>query len=138
MAIIDMQGASVTISDGAATPSPVTIGGITSVENDGGDVDDNDVTTLADTAKRFRPGLQDNGRSTFNLFIDPADVGQSECKSARAAAAVREFVVTYEDGSTKTFDAYVKSISDGGGVGGQRQGTLTIKVDGEIVDAAAP
>lgn len=137
MAIIDMQDAEVSISDGAATPSPVIIGGLTSIELDGGDTPDNDVTTLKSTAQEFRPGLQDFGQATFNLFRDLSDVGQQECVSAKAAAEVREFVVTYADTSTQTFDAYVKSISSGGSVGEQSQGTLTIKITGEVTETPA-
>ncbi len=63
MAIIDMQDAEVTISDGQETPSAVIIGGLTSIELDGGDTPDNDVTTLQSTAQEFRPGLQDFGQA---------------------------------------------------------------------------
>lgn len=137
MAIIDMQDAVVTISDGATTPAQVTIGGLTSIELDGGDTPDNDVTTLSSTAMEYRPGLQDFGQATFNLFRDLADVGQQECVSAKSAAAVREFVITYSDTSTQTFNAYVKSISSGGSVGEQSQGTLTIKITGEVSETPA-
>ncbi len=57
--------------------------------------------------------------------------------SAKSAAEVRAFVVTYADTSTQTFDAYVKSISSGGSVGEQSSGTLTIKITGEVTETPA-
>ncbi|WP_299231715.1 phage tail tube protein [uncultured Halomonas sp.] len=138
MAIVDMQGTTVTISDGGSPGTPVPIGEIYSMSGFDGEAPDNDITTFASTAQEYRPGLQDNGNVSFELFRDAADAGQQECLTARAAQATREFVITYEDGSTDTFNAYVKSLSKTGERGGQMTGTLNIRISGEVTEAAGP
>lgn len=137
MAKIDMQGATVTINDGGDPGTTVEIGEIYSMSGFDGEAEDRNVTTLASSAMEWDPGLQDNGNVSFELFRDPSDVGQQACLAARAAQATREFVINYADGSTDTFNAYVKSLSKNGERGGKLQGTLNIKITGEVTEAPA-
>ena len=138
MAKIDMQGTTVSINDGGDPGSAVAIGEIYSMSGFDGEAPDRDDTTFASTAMEWSPGLQDNGNVSFELFRDMEDAGQQECLTARAAQAVREFIVTYSDGSTDTFDAYVKALSKTGERGGRITGTLNIRISGEVTYASAP
>lgn len=131
MAVLNAQGATFTIDDNLA--SPVVVGGLVSFTGFDGEASDIDVTTLASTAKESRQGLQDFGNFSIELMRDPADVGQIELESAKAAQAVRECVLTLPSGDVATFDAYVKSLTSDGGVDAVVTGSCKLKISGNVV-----
>jgi|SRR5690554_2272310 len=134
MAVIDAQGTTLTISDGEASPSAVNIGGLISYDGFDGEATDIDITTLASTAMEYRQGLQDYGNLTVELMRDVTDAGQSEMQSAKAALATREFVLTWPDGTTFTFDGYVRSLTAAGGVNDVQRGSASIRITGDVVE----
>ncbi|MCP4597795.1 phage tail tube protein [Neptuniibacter sp.] len=130
MAILDAQGTTITFNNGTTA---VDVGGAVNYSFGDGQATDIDATTLASTAKEYRPGLQDFGDCTIELKRDPNDAGQAAMEAAKAAKAIREVVITLPDGDVATFNAYVKSISTSGGVDDVVNGTATLKVSGAVV-----
>jgi hypothetical protein len=129
------QGTTLTIADSGG--SPVAIGEITGYTGFDGEAPDIDETTFADTEfMTFRQGLQDGGSVNVDVFRDPNDVGQAECKSAADLGATREFVLTITDYGTITFNGYVKALPINGGVDQSITGTIPIKITGDPVYAA--
>lgn len=131
MAIIDAQGAILTIENSGGTP--VVIECIRSFEGMTGEASEIDVTCLSSTAKEFRQGLQDFGTFTVELFRDPTDPGQIELESAKAAQAVRTFTLTLDSGDVATFDGFVKSLTTSGAVDEAVTGTAAIRITGPVV-----
>jgi hypothetical protein len=85
------------------------------------DTDDIDMTHSMSSGnlREFKAGLSDGG--------------EVEADYARALAmrgVDTEFVITLEDGSTSTFDGYVKNVGGEGSVGEKISATVTIKVSG--------
>lgn len=133
--VIDAQGVVITITDGT-TPTTVAtvIGGIDTFDFGDGEASDIDITTLASTAKEYKQGLQDFGNLNLNLKVrDPSDVGQAVMSAAKAARDTRQIVMTFLSGDIATFNAYVKSISNAGGVDGILAGSAALKISGTVV-----
>lgn len=130
MTVLDAQLAVFTIADSGG--SPITVGGTISFSGFDGEASDIDITTLASTAKEFRQGLQDFGNFSIELQRDPADVGQIELLSAKAAQATRACTLTLASGDVASFDAYVKSVTTAGGVDATVTGSANMKVTGVV------
>lgn len=129
------QGTTFTINGASGTSgTAVTVGGIISYSLADGSATDINVTTLADTAMRFKQGLQDYGECTLELIRDFDDAGQAEFLEAKAAQETRQCIITLAAGTLNvgTFNAYVKSIDLNGSVDEVNRGTVTLKIDGAI------
>lgn len=131
MAVLDAQGATLSIDDSGGTP--VLIECISSFSGFDGQASDIDITCLTSTAKEFRQGLQDFGQFTIDVMRDPNDPGQAELDAAKAAQATRTFILTLASGDVATFDGYVKSFTTAGAIDAVLTGTATIKVTGNVV-----
>lgn len=131
MAVLNAQGATLSIDDAGGTP--VLIECISSFSGFDGQASDIDVTCLTSTAKEWRQGLQDFGQFSVDLMRDPNDPGQAELDAAKNAQATRTFILTLESGDVATFEGYVKSLTTAGGVDAVLTGTATIKVSGTVV-----
>lgn len=129
--VIDAQGVVITFNDGVAAQ---VVGGVDTFDFGDGEASDIDITTLASTAKEYQQGLQDFGNLNLNLKLrDPSDAGQAAMAAAKAARATREVVLTFLSGDVATFNAYVKGISNTGGVDGVLAGTASLKITGSVV-----
>lgn len=132
MAALNVQGATFSIDDESGTPVPIEC--ITSFSGMTGEASDIDVTCISSTAREYRQGLQDFGDFTIELIRDPSQAGQIELEQAKAAQAVREFILTLtSSGDVATFDGYVKSLTTTGETDGVLLGTATIKITGDVV-----
>lgn len=131
MAILDSQGATLSIADSGGTP--VDIQCIISFSGMDGEASEIDITCLTSEAKEFRQGLQDFGNFSIDLFRDPNDPGQIELDLAKAAQATREFVLTLASGDVATFDGFVKSLTTSGSVDNVVTGTASIRITGLVV-----
>lgn len=131
MAVLDAQGATLSIDDAGGTP--VLIECISSFSGFDGQASDIDVTCLTSTAKEWRQGLQDFGQFQVELMRDPGQAGQAEMDSAKSAQATRTFILTLPSGDIATFEGYVKSLTVSGGVDAVLTGTATIKISGLVV-----
>jgi len=116
-----------------------TIGEIKSFNGPGGQASDIDVTTLQSTAKEFRRGLQDEGEISFDVNLDPSDVGQIFCRTARAENVApfgkRSFELVLPDATTTTleFEAFVKGFSISGGVDAAVTASISLRITGPVV-----
>lgn len=129
--VIDAQGVVITFNDGVVAQ---VVGGVDTFDFGDGEASDIDITTLASTAKEYQQGLQDFGNLNLNLKVrDPNDAGQAAMATAKAARATREVKLTFLSGDIATFNAYVKSISNSGGVDGVLAGTASLKITGSVV-----
>lgn len=133
MAVLNAQGATFSIHDGATPGAQVPIECITAFTGMDGEATDIDITCLTSTAKEFRQGLQDFGNFSIDLFRDPNDPGQIQLDLAKAAQATRVFVLTLASGDVATFSGYVKSLTTAGAVDGVVTGTANIKITGTVV-----
>lgn len=133
MAVLDAQGATLTIKNAVGTDIP--IGGLVSFSGFDGEASDIDITTLASSAMEFRQGLQDFGNFSIELMTDPDDVGQTELKTAKSTLATREFILTLRSGHRFTFNAYVKSFTLTGAVNEVATSSVNMKVTGDVVES---
>ena len=104
------QGTTVTVQDDLLVAT--LIGGTYSLSITGAAKENIERTDFASTAKEYCPGLPDEGEVTLNIRSQNADAGQDILDAMDSDGSIREFVITDEDGYTRTFDAYVNSITE--------------------------
>ena len=131
MAVLDAQGATLSIDNSGGTPQ--LIGQLKTFSGFDGAATEIDITNLASSAKEFRQGLQDEGSIDIEYQFDPADVGQEELRLARAAQATRELILTLASGDVATFQGFVVSRPVSGGVDEVVEGTSSIRITGAVV-----
>ncbi len=108
MAFVEVQGTTITVEDNLAAAQAIgQIDGIGTLA--GGERSERDRTTFASTAMEYGYGLKDNGVFTLTCFYDSSDAGQSELITLHDAttAVNREFVITWSDAVTWTFEGIV-------------------------------
>lgn len=111
-----------------------TVGEITRVGNVDVTFEPIDVTTLADTFRKFIPGLGDGGEVTFGGNFYPSDSGQDALETAAFAKTESEFTITFPTslGATWTFDGIITKFSTGeANQDGAIPFEISVKVTGE-------
>ena len=123
--------------------------GVRSISGFGGDREAIDVTTTssAGNSKEYLPGLIDNGSFNCEVNYDPnsgtaASVYGHGLTSGLAlihtnsvstiANVVKAMTVTFFDGSTATFDGFVKTMKVNAAAEGKLTLNLTVQVTGAI------
>lgn len=122
-----------TVSIDDSGGSPVTINGVKSITGIGsGSATEIDVTTLASTAKEFKPGLRDFGSFTMEVVRNQDDLGQKEMFDALAAQAVRTVIITLPSSTANviTMECFVQSITTDVNADGVVMGTAHLRVTG--------
>ena len=110
--------ASVGVTLGYSSTIPATtytiLDGLQEVPEIGGKVDKIDVTTLADTQKRYIQGLSDPGDLAFKfLYANGATTDAFRVlKGFETSRALTAFQVTFPDGMKIAFTAYVQVSVD--------------------------
>lgn len=91
------------------------VGALTSVGEVTPDSEELDATTLDSTGgyREYIQGFKDSGELSLTGYLLKADPGQVALRTGYGSGTVQETVITYPDGTTVTFDAYVKSYSMG-------------------------
>lgn len=128
------QGATMTITDGSA--SPVSIGGISTITGfGGGKASEIDVTTFASTAKEYLMGLQDFGSFEIEGVWNQDDVGQAQCMSAMNLQAQRVFVLTLplSTANVGTVSVFVMSVNMDGKQNDAARVKISFRTTGKIV-----
>ncbi len=118
------------------TFNSVAIAGVVGMTGLGsGKAKDIDVTTLASTAKEFRPGLQDFGAFALDLIRSEDDAGQIAIATSLAAQATHTMVIVLASGTLKTatFTCYVTSISTDTASDEVAKGKAEFRITGPIV-----
>ena len=106
----------------------------------GGDVDKVEVTTLADSVKKYINGLKDLGDLQFKFLYD-ADTSGSAFKVLKGLEddnTLTEFKVEYPDGTSCTFSAYVSVKVDSASVGAVMTFTVSFALQTELTWAVSP
>ncbi len=112
------------------------IDGVVSITGIGsGSATEHDITTLASTAKEFKPGLRDFGAIEVELIRNQDDQGQSDLFDALAAQTVDTVVVTLPSSTANvgTFDGFVQSLSTEIAADGVVMGKCKIRITGDFV-----
>jgi predicted secreted protein len=91
------------------------IGGLTSIGEITPDSEELDATTLdsAGGYREFLQGFKDSGELPLSGFLVKTDVGQAELRTGYGSGDIDQTVITFPDGTTATFNAYVKSYTLG-------------------------
>ncbi|MBR1737890.1 MAG: phage tail protein [Firmicutes bacterium] len=106
----------------------------------GGDVDKVEVTTLADSVKKYINGLKDLGDLQFKFLYD-ADTSGSAFKVLKGLEddnTLTEFKVEYPDGTSCTFSAYVSVKVDSASVGAVMTFTVSFALQTQLTWAVSP
>ena len=93
----------------------------------GGSVDKVDVTTLADTSKKYINGIKDYGDLTFKF-----NYAKAQFTTLNGLTGSINFKVTLPDTTTATFSGEPSVSLEGVGVGAAMTYTLNISLDSDI------
>ena len=130
---VDTTGKAITGDAATATPVEWTeIGEVTDFSGPDGTASEIDTTHLQSTAKEFLMGLPDEGTISLSINWAPADTGQLAVKAARKARTKKDFKITYSDKSTASFKGYVMGLSTDAAVDDKVNGSITLRVTGEV------
>lgn len=133
---VKSQGLIVKIGDPGDSPvSLVEIKEIVNFSGFDGQAAEIDVTHMRSTAKEFLQGLQDFGNMQFDVNYLGSDPGQDEARAAKASQSKKYFLMTFSDSSTAAFEGFVMSAPMSGGVDSKIDGSLTIRITGDVTFA---
>lgn len=98
-----------------------------------------DVTTLADSARRYINGIKDFGSLDFKFLYDGAaeQGAYKQLKALETANEVVEFKILLPDGIALGFKGFVSVTIAGGAVGDAMTFTLTINLNSDITPIEA-
>jgi hypothetical protein len=109
MAYYRFQGGTLTVTDGTSpTTVHTNVGGFLSASHNPGEASDIDRTSAADTRRRYKQGLADEGTFEADIQIDPEDLGQAILNTIKGTAVSRQFKWNIVGGRSLTFQGYVK------------------------------
>jgi len=122
-----------TLSHGTGTSFTV-IPHLMEVPELGGSPEKIDVTTLADTAKRYIPGIKDYGDLVFKFLYDNRTTGANYrvLKGMEDTGNPVTFRLNYPDGATHTFSAIPAVSMDAGSINGALTFSVTMMLQGSI------
>lgn len=130
---IDSSGYTTYTSGGSATPTQVQVGNFISWSGLNGQASVIDCTDLDSTAKESKPGLMDNGTFDIQAQVNDTDTGQQVLRSSLAATGpLTTFLLTFKNGKTRSFSAYVTSAPEQGGVDTVITGSFSAKISGSV------
>ena len=112
----------------------VVLEGLQSTPEMGGYPEKVDVTTLADSMKRYIPGIKDAGDLAFKFLYDNSSENTAYRKlvALEKSGEIAEFKVTYPDNTAHTFNAGVNVKIAGAEVNGALTFTANLTVNTEI------
>lgn len=131
---IDSTGFAAAATAASAQPQTWTpIANVKDFNGFEGTVTEVDVSNLQSQAKEFLPGLEDFGGLTCTVDLDPTDVGQIACMTAKSAQTVTYFLLTYPSASVKrAFKGFVKKFGEQGQVDGALKSACEFRATGRV------
>lgn len=93
-----------------------------------------EVTTLADSSKRYIAGLKDYGELAFVFLYDNSSATSNYrvIKGLEDAGAVKEFKLEFPDDTAFAFDGFVSTTIAGAGVSAALTFTASIALNSDI------
>lgn len=133
---IKTQGFKLEIGDVGDSPTALTeIKEITNYSAFDGQAAEIETTHTQSTAKEFIMGLQDFGGFNIDVNHLPADTGQVEARTAKGTGTKKLFLATNSDGSTASFEGFVLSNPQSGGVDAKVDASFAIRITGDVTFA---
>ena len=124
----------------------ISVPGLQSYPDLGGDTEQVDVTTLADAVRQYIPGIKDFGEMEFGyVYIPDCDIEGAAATVkvgnyayfAQFADEVCDFQLSFPDGSTFTFSGKCEPAMSGAGVNDAVTFNLVIYLSSDIEYTAA-
>ncbi len=113
----------------------VVVNGVVGITGIGsGSATEHDVTTLASTAKEFKPGLRDFGSISVDLVRNQDDLGQLELFNGLANQSTFTVVITLPTSTANvaTCQGFVKNITTDVAADGVVMGKAEIRITGAV------
>jgi hypothetical protein len=130
---LDTTSATTYTSGGTATGIAAQVANVQQYNGFDGSKGELDVTDFDSVAKEYIPGLQDFGQISFDLFLLDSDVGQMALQSNMAGNNQTSlFTITLPTGNTRSFQGFVKSFNETGGVDSPLKRSCTVRVSGNV------
>lgn len=129
MAIISAAGMVFTFNDGTTAQVIGQVDGFDFT----GEAPERVVSTFASTNVERKLGLPDFGSLTLEAYWDDDDAGQAAIIAAQALNATREVVITFPNGTVKTFPATPKPLPISAGQDEDIRTTIVLTVAGTVV-----
>lgn len=127
------KGTKIGVSTIQETPSYTDLAQIRDVSGPDQSVEDIDMTYTGSTANEYEPGFIEGGTVTVELLY----VKAQSTTVAGLLGASKLFKITYADNSAWTFQGYVNGLGDAAPYRGEVTQSMSIKVSGLPVFAAA-
>ena len=134
MAGLSTIGITIGYKSGSSGSSYTNLPNLQSIPEIGGTPEKIDVTTLADTRKKYVDGVLDYGDLEFTFLFD-ADQTTSSYKILRGlqtAKTVNSYQLNFPDGTTFTFDALVSVRTNSGEVNGAITFTASFAMQSDV------
>lgn len=132
---IESQGFTLGIGNSDSPLTYTDVGEVKTFTGFDGSAAEIDITHLASTAKEFLMGLQDFGGFNVDTNYLSADAGQVLVRAAKASRVLQDFLVTFSDASTATFQAFVLAAPLSGGVDAAVDGSFQLRISGDVTFA---
>ncbi len=100
----------------------------------GGDPEQIDVTTLADSVRKYIPGVKDLGDLTFNFLYDNSGPNSNYrvLRGLQQNNTLATYKVEYPDGTAHQFDAFVNVKMDAAAVNAALTFTASLSLQSDI------
>lgn len=111
------------------------VGGLTSVGEVTPDSEELDATTLDSSGgyREYLQGFKDSGECSLTGYLIKADPGQAALRTGYGTGDIDAVLITYPDGTTVGFNAYVKSYTMGAAdVDGIVGFAATLRISGAV------
>jgi hypothetical protein len=135
---LESQGMIIAYLDVSGSPEVyTTIPEVSSISGPDGSASEINVSDLSSAAQEFKMGLIDSGSVTLEFFYIPQNAVHSTLRTNWSTNILTGFRITYTDSpeTTHTFNAYVQNFSISAGVDAALVGSMTLRIDGIVVEA---
>lgn len=136
---VQSQGTKIRVSADGSPPSFSDIPEVRTIGGPDGSAPTIDVTDLDSTAREYILGLKDEGQIQLGIMYRPSNTVHRTLRNAWSDRTLMQFQIDFADDATRwEFDAYVTGMPSQLGVDAVVEGTVTLKITGEIAELAQP
>jgi hypothetical protein len=132
------QGTYIQFGDSASPNTFTEVAEVSSIGGPNEDSEELDMTHLRSTGgyREFLQSFKDAGELALTMNFIPSNATQNSVAGVRSlyqSGAVRGWKINFPDGTTCTFDAYVKAIGQVATVGQKLELNVTLRITGATV-----